>query len=650
MDDNFINAIKDAWNDYTYNGQITEIVNPIIRESWERCKKAGIDYNNGYGKRVNDKKIENILNKNIELLKIARPIMKNLHTLVLGSGFVLVLTDKEGLIIETIGEENIKKEANLFNFSIGSIWSEEAVGTNAIGLCIKEDKAIQTIGAEHYCEYHHAWTCSASPIHDDKGNIIGSLDMSGRCDKAHKHTLGIVVAAAFSIENEISLLRSHELIDTTIESISDGMIIVDKSYKINKMNRIAEDILNLKREVAKNIDIRDVIKDIEFKDIFKDNKMILENMDCNFFINEKRIQCSAKITPAVSNGILIGIAIIFKEVEYIHNTVNLLTGNKATYSFGNILTIDEKMKKIIREAQKFSKTKGCILIEGESGTGKELFAHSIHNYSNRSEGPFVAVNCASLPRELVESELFGYERGAFTGAAKEGKPGKFELANGGTIFLDEIGEIPLDLQAKLLRVLDSFTVTRIGGKYDTKLDVRVIGATNRNLYEEVKKKNFREDLYYRLNVLKINIPPLRERTEDIEICASYFLDRLNTIYSTNKRMSSEFLDYARVYKWKGNVRELENIIERAYYLSEETLITKEHLPDDILNRSIEVEQITLDGNNLSIKDQEREIIIRALIKTRGHAIEASNILSISKSSIYRKIKEHNIDMNLYKKI
>lgn len=646
MDIDFRTKIRNSWERYINDNELDDWVNPVVGQSWIRCKERNLDYKKGYGKRIEKRQLDEIIDENKELLKIAKPIMENLHSLVSGSGFVLVLTDRHGNIIETIGEESIKKEAALINFNVGYLWSEEIVGTNAIGLCIKENKAIQTIGSEHYCEYHHRWTCSAAPIHDDRGNLIGVLDMSGNSGKAHRHTLGIVVAAAFSIENEISLLRSHELIDTTIESISDGMLILDKSYKIKKMNRIAEDILGLRREEAKGIGINEIIKDMEFKDIFKDKTTLLDNIDCNFFVEDKRIPCSAKITQVINNGILIGIAIIFKEIEYLHNTVNILTGNKATYSFENILTRSGNMEKTIAEAKKISKTNSCILVEGESGAGKELFAHSIHNYSNRSSGPFVAVNCASLPRDLVESELFGYERGAFTGAIKEGKPGKFELANGGTIFLDEIGEIPFDLQAKLLRVLDNFTVSRIGSKYDKKLNIRVIGATNRDLYEEVKKKNFREDLYYRLNVFKIKIPPLRDRKKDIEICADHFLNRLNIMNFTDKKFSKDFLIQANLYHWKGNVRELENIIERAYYLSDGSLITKEYLPEEILSNNLEQ---ALDKNEkLSIKELEKDMIMNALIATNGDIMEAGELLNMSKSSLYRKIKNYGIDSNEYR--
>lgn len=648
MSDRFLKDIKLAWNKFVIEGKVESVVDPIIERSWKRCKKNKVDYKAGYGKLGGKNTIEGLMKKNKELLRIARPIMENLNSLVLGTGFILVLTDNQGYIIETIGEVIVKEEANLLNFCIGSLWTEEEVGTNAIGTCIKENKPIQVIGAEHYCEYHHTWTCSSAPIYDSEENLIGVLNMSGNCNSAHRHTLGIVVAAAYSIENEISLLRSHELVDTTLESISDGMIIVDDLYKINKMNNIAEKILGLEKEEYCGMDIRNILRDVSFDNIVSMKTKVLEYVDCDFITPNKRIACSAKISPIKTDRLLIGFVILFKEIRYLHNTVNVIAGNKAIYSFEDILTENDSMKRAIKNAKKFARTSGCILIEGESGTGKELFAHSIHNYSSRKEGPFLAVNCASLPRDLVESELFGYEKGTFTGALTEGKPGKFELANGGTIFLDEIGELPLDLQAKLLRVLDDYTITRIGGKYSKKLDIRVIVATNRDLYEEIKKDNFREDLYYRLNVFSIKIPPLRERIDDVKVCMEYFLGKLNQVNFTSKEISEDFLYYAKKYSWKGNVRELENIIERSYYLSDGDLITKDYLPDEILNLEPPFEEVPIDNRVLSIDEAERKTIINALIASRGNAIEASKTLNVSKSTIYRKINKHNIDIDLFK--
>lgn len=631
--------IQNAWKQFITRGERLDCVSDTIYKSWIRCKKAQIDPYGGIGTSISNEELNALIAAHKELINIAIPIMNNLHSIVLGSGFVLVLTDKNGVILNVVGEKSIEDEAAKINFSKGSRWSEMDVGTNAIGTCIKEEAPIQTIGAEHYCKTHHTWTCSASPINNPEGDLVGVLNMSGISHTAHKHTLGIVVAAAYSIENQLTLAQNYAMMDTTVESIFDGMIIIDRNFKIIKTNKKAQKILALREKDLNNLDVRTILGN----SIFSEKDSFEKRVDWDFKVNNRRIPCNIKINQIMLENNLKGMAIIFKEMEEVHKTVNIVSGNKATYEFNSIITASLNMKKSIKEAEKFSRTKGCVLIEGESGTGKELFAHSIHNFSCRKDGPFVALNCASLPRELVESELFGYEKGAFTGAVKEGKVGKFELAHGGTLFMDEIGELPLDLQAKLLRVLDDYRITRIGGKYSKKLNVRIIVATNRNLLEETKKKRFREDLYYRLNVFKVNIPPLRERPEDIILLANYFLNKLNLAHQTSKLLSEDFHLRIKKYRWQGNVRELENTMERAFYLCDSNLITEDYLPSEIISSNRLVAEPFL-----SIKDKEREIIEKSLKSTDGNVIEASKVLNISKSSLYRKLKAYDLEAKDYK--
>jgi len=636
----FLNEIlmekyENAWLNFVQDNVESGGINPMILRSWRRCRDHGVDPYGGDGTKVSDEVLNAAMRKNRELLEIAKPIMDNLNSIVLGTEFVLVLTDSDGLILHIIGEEGIKLEAEKLRFSTGSLWSEEYVGTNAIGTCIAEDKPIQTIGAEHYCKSHHTWTCSAAPIHDSEGKLIGVLDMSGYSNGAHKHTLGIVVSAAYSIQNQLSLWRSYALIDTTIESIWDGVMIVDSDYNITRVNKTGEKILGISRGDLDSKDIRTILGD----KIFLSPDHYRRRLDWNFYIKGKSIPCNIRIAPMNIHDSFTGMIVMFREMKELHKTANVVAGNKATYTFDSILTKNPAMKSSIKEAYKFAKTRGCVLIEGESGTGKELFAHAIHNSSNRKDGPFVAINCASLPRDLVESELFGYERGAFTGAVKEGKIGKFELASGGTLFMDEIGELPLDVQAKLLRVLDDYTITRVGGKIPMKLDVRVIVATNRNLFEEVRNRNFREDLYYRLNVFKVNIPPLRNRIEDIELLAGYFLERLNTVSGTRKYFSPEFINGLMAHNWKGNVRELQNIVERAFHLTEGDLIN-----DTTAKRQADIyySDFTI-TNDMTIRNHEKTAIEKVLEHTGGQVMEASSILGVSKSALYRKIKEYSIE-------
>jgi PAS domain S-box-containing protein len=643
MNDELLEKYKKDWKDFVTNGIINDDVEEFVKRSWLRCKEKKVNYNLGEGKLIAKEELEKERENNKELISIALPIMQNLNDLVMGTGFALVLTDRNGLILEVIGEESILNETKKLNFVPGAIWSEEYVGTNAIGTSLWEDKPIQIIGAQHYCKSHHNWTCSAAPIHNPSGDIIGCIDMSGHSEKAHTHTLGIVVAASYSIDNQLLLSQTHAILSSTVEAVSDGMIIVTDDYKIKLVNKSGEKILGAESDRLIDLDIRNILG----TRIFKHTEAFLDRIDWVFIIDEKKIPCSVKVSNINIGEKTKGMAISFKEMKTVQHTVNLVYGNKATYTFEDIVTNSDTLKMAIKEAQKFARTKGCVLIEGESGTGKELFAHAIHNMSSRSKGPFVAINCASLPKDLFESELFGYEKGAFTGANKEGKIGKFELANEGTIFLDEIGELPLDFQAKLLRVLDDFTVTRIGGKWPKKIDVRIIAATNRNLLEEVKKKNFREDLYYRINVFRVYIPPLREREGDVFLLAQHFLSRLNKTNNTSKTFSRKFLDCLNLYPWYGNVRELENTIERAFYLCEGNVITSECLSKEIfLGNKSKAKNEDLDFS--SIRTTEELILKNALAKTGGDVLKASEILDMSKSTIYRKLKLLDINPKEYR--
>lgn len=637
----YLRLLEKYWGKFVEDNVIDEKVKPYIAESWKRSKQYGIDpIRDRIGKQISENRFQKIIEENEELIVVARSIMEKLYNIVEGTNFLIMLTDNEGHILEIEGDKNILEMVKEEKFFKGSKWSEEVIGTNAISLSLLHDKPIQTVGAEHYPLSHHIATCSSSPIHGENGNVIGCLNMTGLCKDVNSHTLGIVAAGAYSIEKQLKIIRSNKLITTTFKIISEGMIITDENLKIKKVNKVASRILEMKKEEIYNLDIKYIMRDIDFKNLVN-SKTSLQYIESSFYINNKKITCIASVTPMKINEKIIGIAIVFRESKTVNKLINKTVGNKATYTFNNIITKNTKMLSIIEAAKRVAKTNCTILIGGESGTGKELFAQSIHNESRCSEGPFIAVNCAALPRDLVESELFGYEKGAFTGALKEGNPGKFELAHGGTIFLDEIGELPLEIQSKLLRVLDSHKITRIGGKYEKELDVRVIAATNRNLYEEVQKKNFREDLYYRLNVISLRIIPLRDRPEDISTLASYFLEKLNRENIKKiKSISDDFIVHLERHTWNGNVREFQNVISRAYYLCEEEVITSKYLPENILQSNIEP---TI--KVIPVEVMEKKSIINAIINSKGNVMKAARDLNISKSTIYRKIKKYEIEVD-----
>lgn len=444
----------------------------------------------------------------------------------------------------------------------------------------------------------------------------------------------------------------RELLKAIFNCTSEGIIITDDKLTIVKCNEMALGILGLSEEKLMSKDLNSIFNKIECANKCLKTGKSLKNQECLFIINENRVRCIANIVPVFIDKKITGIIIAFRDTRYLHKVVNNVAGYSAKFTFDDVITKNQEMKKIVQYAKKASSTDCSILLEGSSGTGKEVFAQSIHNYSRRAKGPFVAVNCAAIPRELVESELFGYEKGAFTGANKGGHPGKFELADGGTIFLDEIGELPLDIQSKLLRVLDNNKIVRVGSTYEKKINVRVIAATNRNLIDEIDKRNFRYDLYYRLNVIGIRLMDLLDRKEDIEPLSKYFVEKLNEKEMNTKTIENSAFDKLREYRWMGNIRELRNLVEKAYYLCESNIITtkficnllkdKPRITDNLPEDINETEPI--DEEIIPLKLVEERSIRKALAHSKGNVEEAAKLLGISRATIYRKINRYGINI------
>ncbi|MDW5299377.1 MAG: sigma 54-interacting transcriptional regulator [Sedimentibacter sp.] len=638
-----LNKLKKRWQTYVETNVVLKDVRDDISESWRRCRKLGVDHMAGKGTKVPDDVLGESILKKKELINLSRPIMENVFEMVKNTNYSVVLTDEKGIIIDLIINNDIKEIHNNLNFVNGSLWDEKSVGTNAIGTCLATDRPIQVIGPEHYCEYHHQWTCSAAPIHNSKGEIIGSFDISGRAEDVQAHTYGIAVSSANCIEKQLIISESYHLMDTTYDAILDGIMIIDNNLKVVRINNKISELFHMEEKDILKIDISKIFSGIDIENNIFINKNKMNFSDITIFVENKKIECFLNIVPIVVGDEVTGAVLLMREAKQVRKEVSKIAGFNANYTFDSIITTDLRMNELINTAKKISKTNCSVLIEGESGTGKELYAQSIHNESNRNNGPFIAINCSAIPKELFESELFSYEGGSFTGAVKGGRPGKFELASGGTIFLDEIGEVPLEVQSKLLRVLDNNKIVRIGGSYERDLDVRVISATNRNLIDEVSKGSFRQDLYFRLNVINLRIPPLRKRKGDIIELARYFLKGLNAENDgINKKFSKDFEEILMNHQWTGNVRELRNIIQRAYYMSDKELINSVGFPKGDAEIKEDLEKVSCTFN---LKDIEKDNIEQALLANMGNAMKAAKDLNISKATIYRKIKMYDINLN-----
>ena len=642
-----IHLIEEAWNRYIANDVLdVHKLRPEIAQSWQRCRNFKVDPFGQQDHDINGSELKDVLHASQHLIKIARPFIHNLYGFVKGSGFQVVLADNDGLIVEAIGDPEIIKKTKQVQLCPGGLWSESVKGTNAIGTAILEKKPIQIFAREHFCQPHHYLTCSASPIFDPEGQMIGVLDITGDYTAFNPHTLSLVVAAVSAIENQLRLHKttsklyvSYRFSNTLLETISDGVISVDNNGVINQLNSYGAKMLGVDPKLSIGKHVASVLKKpsamlqvlstgVEYRD------HELSNEDTGKKINQS-------VSPLRDDtGRTIGALAILRENK---EKLSVRRGGSLTakYIFDDIIGESDSIVKAKKWGRIAAGSPSTVLLTGESGTGKELFAQAIHNGSSRKDRPFIAINCAALPDTLIESELFGYEEGSFTGSKKGGQAGKFELANGGTIFLDEIGDIPLYTQVKLLRVIQEKKISRIGSSGEINVDIRIIAATHKDLKEEVQAGNFRKDLYYRLNVITINIASLHERMDDVPLLAKHFVNKLSLkLNRKNISVSDGFLEKLKTYSWPGNIRELENAIERGLNMvSDNGLLVPELLhfdsptPVKIGERSTEVK---------SLKDIERDAIVQALNLYKGNILKVSAKLGVGRNTLYRKIKEYDI--------
>ncbi|MTI60135.1 MAG: PAS domain S-box protein [Firmicutes bacterium] len=633
-----------------------------IINSHKRCKDYNVNVDRVFsGKIIDENELFEKLEAKRELIVTAEPFMNQLYNFVKGSNFFSILTDEEGCILSVIGDEDILSEAFSFKMIPGAYMDEVNIGTNAMGTALVEGQAVQISGKEHFIKVYHRWTCSATPIRNTKGEIIASLDLTGYSESVHSHTLGMVVAAANAIEKMLEIKKYTEELsmakmytETVIDSIKAGILTVDLAGNIITVNSYVADMFGYKSDKMRKMKIWDLFEGWEE---VKTTVFAKQNfMEEEVFVNARKnkLQFNLSTYPILDYEENVrNIIFVFKEVKKVRKLANKIMGRQAIYTFDKIIGKDEDFQRMVKFAKKVSDSRSNILIMGESGTGKELFAQAIHNCSNRSQEPFVAINCGAIPRNLIESELFGYEEGAFTGAKSSGQPGKFEIADGGTIFLDEIGEMPLDMQTRLLRVIEEDTVSRIGSIKENVVNVRVIAATNKDLYKEVENGNFRKDLFYRLNVLPVRLPPLRERKEDIPLLFEFFMKtKSKKMNKRSVKTSEKFIKTLVEYEWPGNVRELENLVE--------WMINMESVPDKIggkktvLSKKLGISfktSVLKDlsaeiAKDLSLAAVEKEHIIKVLNLYDGNISKSAKALNIGRNTLYRKIENYKIDCSV----
>ncbi len=553
--------------------------------------------------------------------------------------FKLVITDEQSIIQQVHGQLNFTKKLSLQE---GQNWAviEERIQWNES----TRKNGIIRFGNEVYNLVKHTNTT------DELFNlyIISSIDIDFSWLNIAVSAINNSIIAQFKdINLQKQMDTTHQFTFAMMNALKIGVISVSIEGEIKYANNLACKWINIRRRDLLKIPIKKLIPN--WNNIYQlvSSGETFVNEEIAIATKDSKTKFNVTVTPILdqSHSKLIGLVIAIRELENIYHLVNKYTGMQARFTFKDIIAKSKVMRKLVDYAKNISDSPSTVLIEAESGTGKEVFAQSIHNASSRKENGFVAINCAAISDNLIESELFGYDDGAFTGAKKGGHPGKFELANGGTLFLDEVGDMKPEVQVKLLRAIQEGAITRLGGEKTIPVDVRIIAATNKDLKSEVEHGNFRLDLFYRLSVIPLKIPALRERMEDLPSLIRFFLNKKSVrLQKQVPQIRYSTLQQFLEYNWPGNIRELENAIEQ--YVILDGNVDFENLKKIHTSLPVQIEkQVSTSTSSLSltsIQEMEKELILKTLKHFNNNMTQSAKSLGISRNTLYLKLKAYKI--------
>lgn len=621
---------------------------PMIVQSWERCfNDYQLDHNiNNDCVVLTSQELKSHQQLMGDYFKIAADGVDNFGNALNQAGLAVMLADSQGV---TVAKRLPYAETEFFEkngFFLGSCWSEKLVGTNAIGTTLVEKKPLTVHRQEHYNSHSGNLSCSTAPIFDSLGNFMGCLNASCLATNGGKETqfltLKLVTMYARMIENSHFHHFHRNNIVITIKPMNnfgeegqECLIALSEKGNIIGANR------NAFSQYAIPIQGDLIGKKIESLLVFSVDELqsttqggLTESLITIGSSDEKfKLQLNLPVRLLSKNNALVKSKNKIIKTHHGHPSLDQLKGNDQ-----NVVVSITRIRKIINQDIP-------ILLQGETGTGKEAFARAIHDESDRADGPFIALNCAAIPESLIESELFGYQSGTFTGARKNGMKGKLSQANGGTIFLDEIGDMPIQLQTRLLRTLAEKEVLPLGAEVPKILDVKVISATHQNLLEQIKNKEFREDFFYRLNGMSLKLPALRERSDKNEVISSVL--KLENTSDDDIQFEPQAYQLLLDYPWPGNIRQLKNVLKYALAVHENLTITVNDLPAEIIDSSSFINTVsTVDDSQLnpsaSSSDEDANVLLNSLRKHKWNITGVAEELGICRSTIYRKMKKFNI--------
>lgn len=601
----------------------------IIQASWSRCRAFGLNHQSVPAfDQLPAQGIAQLLESQHSLVQTThQEVLPYYENILSNSNCLIMLADNQGQVLTSWGTQRFIEPKLAHGFSAGASWMERCTGTNAIGTALACEQAVHIEHDEHFLKANRFMTGSAAPIFDAERKVIAVLDVSSDSYLPPSHTLGMVKMMSQTVENRLilNLFRGEHFqltFNTGLNNLDSqwaGLLIFDESGQVLSANRRADNLLGLS------------LSRVSIESLFKVSLLELLNQpdDLPFALQasgSNRFQCLLRRPSQVSIK-----ARVFTEpapTPASAPAAHVISLN--TLHFG-----DSRVEKAVRQAERLLEKDIPLLIHGETGVGKEVFVKALHQASSRCKQPFIAVNCAAIPAELVESELFGYEKGAFTGANQKGSIGLIRKADRGTLFLDEIGDMPLPTQARLLRVLQERCVQPVGSAELFPVDIRIISATNRSLREQVQLGRFREDLYYRIGGLTLELPPLRERSDKQALFKRLWEHHREPTQWAG--LSREVLDLFERHPWPGNLRQVSSVLQVALAMAEEQPIRPEHLPDDFFV-DLEMEPVET-PEPLTVDLNDAEDLNRQLQAVGGNISHLARRLGVSRNTLYKRLRQ-----------
>jgi len=648
--DRALDQLKLAWVQFTTTGQLPPEMDPLVAMSWQRCAPRLNPNSPPLWASLRADVLALTLRQHQTVLSIARPLLEDVYQLIEGSGLMLIFVDSTIGVLDYLGDPPMLEAMEQFGVRRGVFLAESRVGTNALASALAESTPAKVWGAEHFLSAFHHLSSAAAPIFDlEAGRSVGAVGVFTRAEAHDPYASAMMAGAARAIENQLQAnsfvaeanARATEL-NTTLNAISDGVIAWNADGLITHLNAQAGKLLGLKpatvvgRSLAEYLALPEPLAGAVARgDELTDAEVTfqLEGQPRETLVTLRVIRQADAPSAYIAT---------LRRIEQVHQLVNRLVGAQARLSLDDLVGQSRAIRWVRRQAQAMAGARACILIQGEPGTGKNILARAIHNSSHRAHGPFIAVNCRAIPRELVLGEFLGFEAGAFNRGVAGGVPSKFELAHGGTLMLEEVETLPPGMQAALLRVIEAGDVIRLGGTRVIPVDVRLIATTAASLEALVADGTFRSDLLFRLNAFTIALPALRDRPDDIPLLIERLLERLSAQFDHVVALAAEAHSVMLAYPWPGNVRELEAALERAALLADGQAIGLTHLPQAIRERRAIVPGKPVTEPVHSLVDVEKQAIQRAIRAARGNMTQTATILGIGRTTLWRKIKELDI--------